>query len=203
MVPTSMRVRRTTARSDFRRSSRRAALGADFPWFSAGQSYAFPQFSYGTVLVYDADLPQPLTVLPGPAFEPGLYVVNDLRLQLAAPANQYNRDGDEVNLAIDASSPQHPDLHFSASGLPPGLSIDPTSGVIGDSINEGDYQTGRYDATISVNDGVITRSAHINWQITDSAVSASSTDSRSTRMETRWTLPATCSTKRARRSPSR
>ena len=72
------------------------------------------------------------------------------------PANQYNRDGDEVNLAI-TSSPQHPDLHFSASGLPPGLSIDPTSGVIGDSIKAGDDQTGRYDATISVNDGVITR----------------------------------------------
>ncbi len=63
------------------------------------------------------------------------------------PGNQTNNEGDAVSLPINASDPDGDPLTYSASGLPPGTSLNGT-------LIEGTLTLpGTYTATVSVNDG--------------------------------------------------
>ena len=63
-----------------------------------------------------------------------------------------NVDGDSVNLAIQVNDPDTTDiLTFGASGLPTGLSIDSSSGVISGTINVANTTT--FNANVTVDDG--------------------------------------------------
>ena len=50
------------------------------------------------------------------------------------PGDQWNAEGDPVSLAITGSDPDGDTITWSAAGLPPGLAIDPDTGVISGSI---------------------------------------------------------------------
>ncbi|MBV7327615.1 putative Ig domain-containing protein [Chloroflexi bacterium TSY] len=65
------------------------------------------------------------------------------------PGNQSNVEGDSVNLPINATDPNGDPLTYSASGLPPGLSINSTTGVISGTTTT----AGVYNATVTVDDG--------------------------------------------------
>ena len=56
---------------------------------------------------------------------------------IANPGDQLNEDGDNIELAMQVTSPFHLPLTYSAVNLPEGLSIDPDSGVISGTIAEG------------------------------------------------------------------
>ena len=47
------------------------------------------------------------------------------------PGPQTNAEGDSIRLQLTATDPDGDTLTFSASDLPPGLSMDPSSGTIG------------------------------------------------------------------------
>ena len=68
---------------------------------------------------------------------------------------------------MSASSPLTPSLSFSATGLPPGLSINAASGIISGTITDGDSLTGSYNVAVTVNDGTITRTGQITWAISN------------------------------------
>jgi hypothetical protein len=94
---------------------------------------------------------------------------------------QLNFEGDSVSLQTQASTPDaNATLDYSATDLPPGLSINSTTGTITGTISPGTAKggdgQGQYTATITVTDGTYTGTATLYWtispRITVSAVDA-------------------------------
>src|SRR5579883_2629398 len=80
---------------------------------------------------------------------------------LTDPGNQTNNEGDKVSLAIKA---QNADT-FSAIGLPSGLSINTTTGVISGTI--GSYAAGSYTVTVFATHNGFLSSTTFTWTVND------------------------------------
>lgn len=80
---------------------------------------------------------------------------------LIDPVDQTGTVDIEVSLAVQASDVENDALTFSGSGLPPGVAINSTTGVI----NGTPTTSGIYDAVVSVSDGVASDSANFTWTI--------------------------------------
>jgi hypothetical protein len=80
---------------------------------------------------------------------------------IATPRNQKNTEGDRVRLAIGATDADS----FSATGLPAGLSIDSTTGVISGTVAAS--AAGKHVVTVTVNDDGQTASAQFTWTVAD------------------------------------
>jgi ELWxxDGT repeat protein len=80
------------------------------------------------------------------------------------PGDQFTLNGTAVNLAVTATDADNDPLTFSATNLPPGLAIDPNTGVITGTVN---LTSGlpRFSVTISATDGFNTGSASFNWTV--------------------------------------
>lgn len=76
---------------------------------------------------------------------------------------QISTEGDHVTLSLTATDPEGDPLTFSAKDLPPGLSIDPLTGLIGGVIPLGVVTT--YDATVTVSDGEVEVVQVVHWQV--------------------------------------
>jgi uncharacterized repeat protein (TIGR03806 family) len=75
-----------------------------------------------------------------------------------------SRVGQAVAVAITASDPDGSPLHIEAAGLPPGLSMDPNSGVISGTALPGGE--GSYRVTVGVSDGPGAASTQFDWVVT-------------------------------------
>ncbi len=84
---------------------------------------------------------------------------------LTNPGNQSNAAGDQVSLALAASDPDGDGLTYSAVGLPPGLVIDPGSGVVSGVLPNSAASTSPYNVTVSASDGVSSSSASFQWSV--------------------------------------
>ena len=80
---------------------------------------------------------------------------------ITTPFNQVNTEGNIVSLPVETSDPDADTLTFSATGLPPGLSIDSQTGVISGTISLASY--GSYLVKVSVNDATVTSSVIFSW----------------------------------------
>jgi VCBS repeat-containing protein/CshA-type fibril repeat protein len=69
--------------------------------------------------------------------------------------NQSDYEGDEVTADVTSgfTDPDGDDLDYSATGLPPGLTIDPETGLITGTIDPGAANDGPYAVTITADDG--------------------------------------------------
>ena len=76
------------------------------------------------------------------------------------PGNQTNNENESVNLPISASDPDGQSLTYSATGLPPYLSIS-SSGLISGTLAS--TAAGTYYVTVSVSDGALNASASFTW----------------------------------------
>ena len=88
--------------------------------------------------------------------------------------DQYNNDGDTVSVAIyDWETAASHGLNFTATGLPSGLSIDPSSGTISGTLSYGDSATGSYGVTVTAtdSDGDISTNTSFNWNVSPLNVS--------------------------------
>src|SRR5206468_3105143 len=74
---------------------------------------------------------------------------------LTSPGSQASNEGAAVSLAVQAADADPGTLR--ASGLPPGLTIDPMTGLISGAI--GSRAAGTYAVTVSASDGGVTGSA--------------------------------------------
>lgn len=72
-------------------------------------------------------------------------------IQVQSVPNQTNQEGDNANITVVASGGDG-DLDFVATGLPPGVSIDPTNGLIGGTIDSGAANNSPYNVVVTVDD---------------------------------------------------
>lgn len=121
-----------------------------FPTATAGQRYCFAVSAY--LLSSQLDGPNSTEVCGYSNSVPTL--VN--------PGNRTSPVGQSVTLQLVGSDPESQPLTYSATGLPPGLSLMASTGFISGS----GTTTGTYSVTVSAFDGVLTASQTFTWQIT-------------------------------------
>ncbi len=91
-----------------------------------------------------------------------IQIINNGAPQVTNPSARTNFVGDTVNLAISASDPNNDQLTYSATGLPPELAINSSTGVISGTV----MTAGNYSVTVNVSDGTNTSSVVFGWLIT-------------------------------------
>lgn len=86
---------------------------------------------------------------------------------LANPGDQTNAEGDNVSLQLAAADPDGDALTFSAAGLPPGLSVNPATGLVTGTLGF-DAAGGYGVSVVVVEDGHGgAASAAFNWVVTN------------------------------------
>jgi hypothetical protein len=88
------------------------------------------------------------------------------------PGAQTSMEGTNVSLAVAASDPDGDPLTFSASGLPPGLAIDSTSGLISGTIAIGAPASN--SVVVTASDGWLSATAGFTWTVGRAAPAAPS-----------------------------
>ena len=87
-------------------------------------------------------------------------------IALANPGNEANTDGDVVYLPLAATDPEGETLTYSASGLPSGLSINSSTGVISGTVGSSADTSSPYSVTVTATDtGSHTKSQSFTWTI--------------------------------------
>jgi hypothetical protein len=124
------------------------------------------------------------------------WTVIDEPPSVAGPGNQANVEGDVISLPVSASDPGGNPVTFSAAGLPAGLAIDSTTGLIGGTIAYGDSQTnnGNYVVTVTATDSEGAEgSTMFNWMVIYNPPSVTSPDSQSSVEGDTVSLPVSAS----------
>ncbi len=93
---------------------------------------------------------------------------------LAQPPEQTTALNSAASLALSASDPEGKALSYTATGLPPGLSLSATSGII----TGAGSQAGSYNVTVTVSDGALSASRAFKWTVTDAASTVTPTPNR-------------------------
>ena len=83
---------------------------------------------------------------------------------MANPGNQSTPLGTNVNLQISANDPNGDVLTYAAAGLPPGLAINPATGLI----SGAPAAVGTYSVVVTASDGINVASASFIWTVTSS-----------------------------------
>ena len=79
--------------------------------------------------------------------------------------DQSNAASDIIALALSASEAGQGTLAYSAAGLPPGLTINSTTGAISGTITLGADAASPYQVTVSVGDGVVSVNEAFAWVV--------------------------------------
>lgn len=90
-----------------------------------------------------------------------IQVVSSMAPTIVNPGAQSTLQGTAVNLPISASDPNGDVLSYSATGLPTGLAINSSSGVIAGTVTT----AGNYQATVTVSDGSNNTATTFAWTI--------------------------------------
>jgi hypothetical protein len=86
-------------------------------------------------------------------------------LNFTPPDDQFNQEGDAVSLQVAASDEVGSPV-YSATGLPAGLTLNPTTGLISGTIGLSDSGGSPYAVTLTAGDGSATDSETLNWNVT-------------------------------------
>src|SRR5207244_13415554 len=82
---------------------------------------------------------------------------------LTQPANQTSAENATVSLQLTASDPDGDALAYSATGLPPSLSINPTTGLISGALSS--TSAGTYTVTATASDSSLSNSKTFTWTV--------------------------------------
>src|SRR6202040_3929912 len=83
---------------------------------------------------------------------------------ITAIANQTSPESAVIALTVSASDPDGDPVTFSATGFPPALTIDPTTGVISGTLSA--TSVGVYSVTVTASDGPLTATQSFSWTVT-------------------------------------
>ena len=86
-------------------------------------------------------------------------------LALSNPGDQTTTEGVPVSLALAAQDASGRTLTFTASGLPAGLSINASSGLISGTTPVGQGSSDSSPVTVTVSDGLVSVSQTFNWAV--------------------------------------
>ena len=90
-----------------------------------------------------------------------------VRPNFYAPGTYFSEEGTSVSFTPRVEYPA-PGMSWSATGLPPGLSIDPVTGVISGALAEDAAQSSPYSVSVSMNDGEQTTTHTFEWEVLES-----------------------------------
>ena len=93
-------------------------------------------------------------------------------VSLTLLASQSNVEGNIVSLAVSATDVGSVSLSYSASGLPGGLSINPTTGLISGTVATGAALSGPALVLVTVDDGTYSGSETLTWSLTPATAPA-------------------------------
>jgi hypothetical protein len=93
------------------------------------------------------------------------FVTNPDSVTLTNPGDQTNTEGDTVSLQLSASDANNATLTYDASGLPSGLAIDNSTGLISGTLASGDAAASPYTVTVSATDGYGFRTQQFIWNV--------------------------------------
>jgi large repetitive protein len=97
-----------------------------------------------------------------------MWVVNPV-VVVTPPAKQANHEGNTISgVTVTATDTNSSPLTFSASNLPSGLTIDPTTGVISGTVATGAAGSSPYTVTVTATDGTFSGSATFTWLVDNS-----------------------------------
>ena len=119
----------------------------------AGETYYFAVKAYNSAMQFSAFSTE-VSAVAGEPF-------------LTNPGNQSDAEGTAITLALVASDPDGDTLSYSATGLPPGLSVDAGTGEITGTVSFVAAAGSPYSVTASVSDGVLNASATFTWTVSD------------------------------------
>ena len=92
---------------------------------------------------------------------------------IVQPANQTNTEGDAVNLQIVASDSDGDPLTYSATGLPPGLSINASTGLITGNVQNTFANHGPYSVSVTAADpSGLSDTKNFTWSVVNVAPTA-------------------------------
>jgi hypothetical protein len=86
------------------------------------------------------------------------------QVSLTAPSAQTNSEGDNVSLQLQGTASTG-SLTYNASGLPAGLSLNATTGLLSGTLAAGDAANGPYTVDVSVSNGTVSTSQSFTWTV--------------------------------------
>jgi hypothetical protein len=121
----------------------------------------------GTITATTALLPYPVTLTAGDGIYSATQIINwtVAGLTLTAPGDQENMDGDSVSLSLADSYHGSGTLTFSATGLPSGLTMTASSGIISGTVASTADAVTPYEVSVTASDGTVTVRQIFNWYI--------------------------------------
>jgi hypothetical protein len=124
---------------------------------------------YGTIsTTADASSPYTTTVTAtsGPNSASQTFTWTVAHLALANPGNQINRDGDAVSLQSTATAPAPGAVVYSATGLPAGLNLNSSTGLISGNVGMAAHGNSPYQTTVTATQGTFSASQTFTWTVT-------------------------------------
>jgi hypothetical protein len=91
--------------------------------------------------------------------------LNNHAPELVNPSDQESVEGDIVAFQIEASDPDGNPLTYTATNLPPGLAIDPATGLISGTVSAGASTGSPYNVNVIVSDGELQDDTTFPWVI--------------------------------------
>jgi PKD repeat protein len=130
-----------------------------------GVSYdCHPSHTYTAVGLYTVSLMvTEAGVRSDPEMKPGYITVISQPPVVSQPNHQNNAEGQIISLQIVATDPDGDGLTYSATNLPPDLSINPTTGLISGALSYTAENNSPYAVTVTVSDGAASTSVAFNW----------------------------------------
>ncbi len=112
-----------------------------------------------------------ITASDGPVSTSTSFTWQIPHLRIADLGSQSNLEGDVVSVPVSAWDPYGQTITYSASGLPAGLSINSSTGVISGTVGSTASGSSPYSAVITASDGSGSVSDSLAWTVTHLAVS--------------------------------
>ncbi len=89
-------------------------------------------------------------------------------LTFTSPGDQANNESDSVALTFQATEAGNPTFTYGATGLPGGLTLNTTSGLVSGTASAGDALHSPYTTTVTASDGTSTAAVTFTWTISSS-----------------------------------